>query len=299
MKSLMSLVFSMLSLFGPSLVSAEVFYIEDVRGGVPRDGADIYKELIRTELMNRRQTVTQNPSESDWVLEPSLLKLGNSYIASLSKISDGLVFFSQKLKATNIDDLDTVTERLVLAMIYNKTVGQAQEVDTVTQDELMGTTERIEVERQFYLGFGPGALSGLSASGGAVNITAGLLWSVDKHFSMRFGGDWTGGEGDADVLSLGIGGQYYFSLKKNSPYLLGLVGFSWAESNDKAPVCTNLIFACDGEDEAGWSTQVGVGYHFFRTAKVNLAAEAVYTAHFFDVANERPGVFTGRLIFFW
>ena len=294
----MKLILCLTFLAVPFFAQADTYFIDEVRGA-SYGGAEVYKELIRSELRAQKQELVRSPEYSNWIVEPSLLKLGESYVASLSKINNGRVAFSQKLKVQSLDDLDVVTQRLVQAMVSNQSVDSVQQVNTVTQDELVGTTEKTEVERQFYLGFGPAGLSGLSADGSAVNLTAGYLWGLDNQFGMRFGLDWTGGEGDADILNVGLGGQYYFNLQKHAPYVLGLVGFSWAESNSKAPVCTNLIFACDGEDKAGWSAQLGAGYHFFRTAKVNLALEAVYTASFYDVSGENPGAFAGRIVLFW
>jgi len=293
----MKLILCLTCLLVPFFANADTYFIDEVRGAY--ESAEVYKELIRSELRGQRQELSNSPEYSNWIVEPSLLKLGESYVASVSKINNGRVFFSQKLKVKTLDDLDTVTQRLVQAMVSNKSVDSVQQVDTVTQNEIKGTTVKTEVERQFYLGFGPAGLRGLSAEGTAVNLAAGYLWGLDNQFALRFGLDWTGGEGDADILNAGLGGQYYFNLQKHAPYVMGLVGFSWAEANAKAPVCTNLIFACDGEDKAGWSAQIGAGYHFFRTAKVNLALEAVYTASFYDVAAENPGAFAGRIVLFW
>lgn len=294
MKKLICLTFVIL----PFFAAADSYFIEDVRGESSAY-ADTFKELIRGELRAQKQTVVNSLDQSQWTLEPSFLKLGEDYVFSLSKIKNGHVVHSQKLKSSNLNDLDDVTERLVKSLVKNQSVdlvstGQTEDLSVMSQ------AEKADVERQFYLGFGPGALSGLEASGGAVSLTAGYLWGLDSNFGLRLGLDWTGATGDADVLNLGLGGQYYLNLQKHAPYLLGLVGFSWAEAEARDPSeCTNLPLSCDGDDKTGWSTQLGAGVHFFRSSKVNLALEAAYTLNFYQINGSTPGVFTGRILLYW
>jgi len=296
----MRLIICIFFTFLPFFALGDTYFVDEVRGGAPYESANTFRELLRSELRVQRQNISDAPDDySVWRLEPSLVKLRDAYIVSVSKIKGGRLYFSQKLKAQTLDDLDTVTERLVTALISNQSAKSAQRVNTVTKDELVGTTEKTAVETQFYFGFGPGTLGGLEADGSAVNVTAGYLWGIDHQFAMRLGLDWTNGDGDAGVLGLGLGGQYYFNLQKHAPYALGLAGFSWSESKVPELNCSNLLFSCGGEDETGWSAQVGLGMHFFRTAKVNLAFELAYTHSFYDVADQTPGVFVGRILFFW
>jgi hypothetical protein len=294
MKALICITFVML----PFFAFADSYYIQDVRGDSSQTSVT-FKELIRGELRAQRQTVVNSPDRSQWSLEPSLLKLGDEYIFSLSKISNGRVVHSQKLKSSSVSDLDDVTERLVKSLVKNQSVdlvttGQTEDLSVVS------TAEKTDVEKQFYFGFGPGALSGLNANGGAVSVTAGYLWGLDSNFGLRLGFDWTGASGDADVLNVGLGGQYYLNLQKHAPYVLGLLGFSWSESEALNPAqCTNIPFSCGGDDKLGWSSQLGGGVHFFRSSKVNLALEVAYTINFYQVANSTPGVFTGRILLYW
>ena len=268
----------------PFFVFADSFYIKE--NVEPYSDADTLNQLVKNELVSLGHSVMLSPEESRWVLTPKLLRLGRSYVVTLSKERKGRIVFSQKLKSETLDDLDIVTERLVRAVLKRQNVSSTQNVDTITQNEIKGTSVKTEVTKQFYFGFGPGVLSGLESDETGSNWTAGYLWGIDHQFGLRLGLEHTSGEGNSNFWNLGMGGQYYLNRRKHAPYLLGLFGYSWAESNaDKT--------------ENGFSIEAGLGSHFFRTAKVNLAIEVVYAQGLYDVLESSPGVFAGRLIVLW
>ena len=284
----------------PFLAHSAVFFVAEPSGEVfsadMQAAQSSLKELVKSEVLSRRHSVVNSPEQSRWILEPALLRIGRSYVVTLSKLRNGRLVYSQKLKAQTLDDLDVVVARLVRAVVRNQNVENTQQVDTVTQQEqIVGPGLKTKVIRQFYFGFGPGALSNLESEDTGLGVTVGYLWGIDKKFSLRLGLERADGDGDANVWTLGLGGQHYLNLNKHAPYLLGLAGYSWAESD----VPDDDAFFGGGVDDNGFSVQVGVGVHFFRTASVNLAAEIAYTRGFFEVLDDSPGVFGGRILVFW
>jgi len=284
----------------PLSANADSFYVEQASSNSTSASVEeatlSLSELIKSDVSSStNHSVVDSAKQAQWTLKPSLLKIGSSYIVTLSKVKSGKLVFSQKMKAQSLEDLDTVSSRLVTSVIRGETVGSTQRVDSVTQKEQLGTSVKTEVTRQFYLGFGPGNVLGVKSNESGLNWTFGYLWGVDHNFSLRLGLQGTGAEGDASMTSFGLGGQYYVNLNKHAPYLLGMFSYSWTEANASDPNCT---FFC-GISENGFSAEVGGGMHFFRTAKVNVALEVAYTQAFYDLLGDNPGTFNGRILILW
>ncbi len=276
----------------PAIASADSFYVEEPR---ERSDASVTVErLVKNELLSRGHTVVTNDVNPQWVLIPDAIKLGNSYIVSLTKLKDGRVVYSDKLKSASLDNLDTVSARLVSGALDNVASENSITVDTVTENEAAGTAVKTRVTRQKFLGYGPSAPNNLGVSNSGVMFTAGALWGVDHQVSIRAGYTTSNvSESPADMTGVNIGGHYYLNREQHSPYAVGLLGYTWAESHTRNSENT---FSFGGEKESGWSIEAGMGMHFYRTAKVNIAAEVTYNQAIFDMTEGAPGALGAKLI---
>ncbi len=279
----------------PFAASADNFYIEDMRQA--GEVSDSVVNLVKSELTIKGHTVVTNKSNSQWVLVPNTIKLGSAYLVTLTKSQDGQVVYSDKLKSDNLDDLDIVTARLVSGALDNVTTRKNIAVDTVTKNEVTRTTAKTKVTRQTFLGFGPSKSANLGTSNSGVMFTAGALWNVDHQFSIRAGYSTNNvSKSPADMTSVAIGGHYYLNREQHAPYAVGLVGYTWAESHERE---SDDSWFRRGVAESGWGVEAGMGMHFYRTATVNIAAEATYKQAFFKVADDAPGSLGVKLIVLW
>lgn len=279
----------------PLVASADTFYVEEPR---QNSGASVAVErLVKNELLARGHTVVEASAGSQWVLVPDTIKLGQSYLVSLTKLNDATVVYSDKLKSTSFDNLDIVTARLVSAALNNLPSDKSITVNTVTDDEVIGTTLKTKVTRQTYVGYGPSKSVNLDTSNSGVAFTAGALWGVDHQFSIRAGYTTNNvSSSPADMTGVSIGGHYYLDQKQHSPYAIGSLGYTWAEAHDTV---SDFTFSRVGEADSGWSIEGGAGMHFYRTASVNIAAELTYNQSLFKMTDGAPGSLGGRLIVFW
>lgn len=280
------MIFSMMS----KVALADSYYVDDVTGeAATRNGGELgstLRGLVENEVVNQGQSVSQDPASSQWILSPKIYKLGDAYIMTLSKSQNGKVVSSQKLKSKTQGELDVVTEQLVRSVIGNKKISNAKKLDL---------NNKQEVTRQFYFGFGPGSLSGLETDNSGFSWAVGYLWGLDPRFSLRLNLEGlNASDSGADKTMLGLGGQYYLNELRHAPYVLGLIGHSWSDSED-ASACAS----CTGDSEHGWAGEVGLGMHFYRNATVNLAVELTHMRGFYDVNDSNPGATSLKMIILW
>jgi len=294
----MKIILMSIFILATSLAQADNYYVslsETTLRNNP-ELAETLRGLVESELLRFRQDIVSSPDQAEWVLAPSLLKLNESYIISLTKFKNGRNFFSDKLKATTLDDLDVITTRLVEAAIYNRSVENTQRIGTVTEEERKGLSIKQRADKQFYLGFGPGAGANLETNNAGFSWLVGYLWGLDRQFSLRLNLEGVNiNDSGADMTSLGIGAQYFFNDKKHSPYFFGAMAYAWADSDRP----NNETLGLTAESDNGWAIQTGLGYKFFRTSTVGIGVELSYNQALFNLVDGSPSTFATRVILFW
>ena len=279
----------------PVIASADTFYLEESRQ--PSEVSGTVQRLMASELSAKGHTIVDRNASPQWVLKPDAIKLGSSYIVSLTKLKDGALVYSDKLKTDSLDNLDVVSARLVSGALDNVAAEGNIAVDTVTDSEVKGTTVKTKAMRQTFLGFGPSKSANIGTSDAGVIFTAGALWGVDHQVSIRAAYTTNNvSDSGADMTGLQLGGHYYLNRKQHAPYAVGLVGYTRAEAHD--PESSSALFS-QGESESGWSLEAGMGMHFYRTANVNIATEVTYQQSLFDMTEGAPGALGAKLIVFW
>lgn len=278
---------------------ADTYYVSSPR--VSNDNsalATTVEQLITSEIISNGQSVTSNPSNTNWTINSSILNLGESYIINISKSNGQKTVFADKLKASSLSNLDVVIQRLVRASIKNISVSQTQTVDSVTEDEKKGNI-KVNVQRQYYLGFGPAEINNLGGEDtSGLAFLFGYYWGLDSHLGLRVnleGASVT--DSSATMVSFGIGAQYYINKRRNAPYVLGLMNYSWAGSAEFGEIDPNCSILCgEVETDNGFGGTVGLGYHFFRTSSVNFSTELSYTRGFYKDFDKDPDMFSLKAI---
>lgn len=272
----------------PVTVFADTFFVDKVTntGASLDEVSSSIHVLTKNEVVSQGHVVVEDLGSSQWALKPSILKLGDSYILTMARSENGRILFSDKLKADSLADIERVIERLVRAALGSKKAVNTEAVDL---------RNKREVTKEMFVGFGPGYLSGLNADSPGRNWVIGYLLGLDPQFALRINLEGLNvGDSDADMVMLGLGGQYYLNNLKHAPYVLGLIGYSWSDSEDPSH-CS----VCTGESNHGWGIEAGVGMHFYRNSVVNLALEFSHTRAFYNVVGEGSSTTALKLVILW
>ncbi len=259
---------------------ADTFFVETVQGQeLSAQDKNSVRELIKLSLPAEHKA-TDNSQQAQWVLTPRLLKLGKAYILNLEKknTKSGAVY-SDKMKSAKMSDMDLTAGRLTRAVIEEKSVTQMADVTNITLEETQQNTNRIQNTRQWLIGLGPSWTNNLNSSGGGFTFLLGFEWGLDPDFSVDLSWLVNNGRGDDDssFSDFSVGGSYYFSRGKYTPFVNVRLGYGNTSVND------NCYFLCSTivETSDGWSGSVAVGYKLFRTSSVNVAPFIRYT-YIFD-----------------
>lgn len=271
-------------LFFVSLNSwADSFYVEDVKGSdISVQDKNSIRELIRLSVsQSGTHKVVSQLGSATWILSSQLLKLGDAYILNLEKKSaDGKNVFSEKMKSSMMSNMDVTVQRLVTAVISEKSFSQTADVTNITDEEKKQNINRIEATRQWVIGLGPSWSSNLNSAGkGGFTLLIGYEWGLDPDYSVTLSYLAHSGRGDDDSRfgDFSVAGTYYFSRTKISPFVTAGIGYGSGDVNDG---CSYFCTTSTTKDPSGWSTNVAAGAKFFRTSSVNISAFVRYTQLF-------------------
>lgn len=269
---------------GPAAWAARV-WVEPVKGsGVSESDRESIGELIRVSIPeNGADTVAAKAEEAEWTLTPSIMKLGDSYVLSLQKKDKrGQTVHGGKMKAAALNELDTVAARLTRAVMSETAVAGTADVTNITREEETMNTRRYTATRQWVFGLGPGFGSNLRSSGGGFTFTLGYLWGLDPDFSLNL--SWTANSGrksdDSSFSDFSLGGEYYFSRGKHSPFVGARLGYGSAHINQNQCSSGGIEPGCGQDGASGWAGTLTAGYKLFRTSNVNAAILGTHTQIF-------------------
>lgn len=246
-------------------------------------------ELVKAEVSTAPGfTLESNAKNATVHLATKLLKLGNSFILSIDKIREERVVFTAKMKAATLDDLDTVSARVVQAVLKeSKTEGTAQ-VDDVTEDEVTRGTRRIQTVRQWRVSFGPAWGSNLNTTKSGILGSLGYAWGLDAQWevlsNLSLSGFSKDGESGAYYMDGMLGVSYFFTKGKHAPYVTG--GFGYASAG------ASRANASITDDKAnGWAGRIGAGVKLFRTTNLSFGFELNHSILFSNtVSGHNPGL---------
>jgi hypothetical protein len=252
--------------------------------------ATVY-ELIKAEVSKEPGFALEaNAKSASIQLAAKLLKLGNSFILSIDKIKGDQIVFTAKMKASTIDDLDTVSARVVSAVLREIKVEGSAQIDDVTEDEVTRGTRRIQTVRQWRLAFGPAWGSNLNTTKSGTLGAIGYAWGLDAQWealtNMSLGGFSKEGESGAYYVDGMLGISYFLTKGKHSPYVTG--GFGYASAGASR---SETILLTD-DKASGWAIRTGVGVKLFRTTNLSFGFELNHSLLFAktSVSGNMPGL---------
>jgi hypothetical protein len=242
--------------------ASDTVYVEMASGnGVAESDLATATELVKTAVSEvSSDTVIDQPDKADLTLRPKLLRLGASYILSLTKLKGADVVFSSQLKAASIDELDKVATRLTRSVLLGERAKDAPRVGEITNQEASDGTQRRPTRKLSYLGFGGSSFSNLNSSGVGFSFGGAVAWDVNTVLLKL--------ESELDIngaayfLSGGIGGELFLSPTDIAPYVAADFGVGAAKVDGGG------VF--DGSVNGGFVVGAGGGIVFLRTTAVNL-----------------------------
>ncbi len=248
------------------------------------------QELVKAAVSEQSGYSLASTAEgADLVLRPRILKLGSAYILTIDKIKADKVLFTSKMRASNAEDLDTVSSRVVRSVLKEVRAESNAQVDDITEDEVSRGTRRHIATRQWEIGFGPAWGTNLNTEKSGLVFHLGFVWGVDPQWDLDLSFRATGIDGknssSAYFSEFMIGTNYHFNKDKNAPFITAGLGRATAGVSDSAIILND-------DTANGWAARVGAGMKFFRTSTVNLGLEANYTFLLAEtsVSKKNPGV---------
>lgn len=272
--------------------AAENVYVMKVKGsGVDQGNVESITELIRDAVMNLDgYELVDDQDSAKIVLKSKVLRLGESYILAMVKYVDRKKVFSNKLKAANLDDMDTVSSRLVRAVLTEVQAAKDARVSDVTKDEETRGTRRKKAVRQWELSFGPAWTGNLNTETSAINWKFGYLWAIDDRIDLKISWEFLSTKEDDDVnfTDIYLGMNYFFNDANNAPYLTADVGYGAATAHEE----NNSSFIGSDDDASGFTLGFGVGMKFLRVSTVNVSLQLRHAMLMEDteITKKKPNV---------
>lgn len=212
-------------------------------------------------------------SGADAVLEPRVVKLGSAYLLSVKKTRKGQSIFQQEARANSMEDMDTVTMRVVRAVILEKEFQDDTRIGEVTEAQVKQNTRRIETTNQWMFGLGPAWGTNIRTGESGVYWLIGYSWGIDANWALTLGLEGVSiGDSNASFTNFFLGGEYYFTNYNSSPY----ASFSFGRGTAYADDDNNNFLGLSDDKASGWSGDLGVGMKFFRAHRVNMSVSLKY-----------------------
>lgn len=245
---------------------AASFFVEKTQftGASAEDAAGIH-ELIKTETTHvEGSALASKKTAADFVLNPKLIRLGSAYVVVLEKSEPGgKIVYSSQAKASGIEEMDVVATRLARSVVGEVPVKSDARIGDVTGVETTADARKKESANFWLLGFGPSNLGGVGSQGTSYGLSLGFASDIETRASVRL--FWDGSfNGRSAFNDYALGGSYFFSEGKNSPFVEADFGYGVARISPEMK-------------QDGFAFGFGPGIRVFRTSKINLELQARFS----------------------
>lgn len=280
---------ALLATFWSVAALADAYFVEPATGpGATATDLATMTELIKSAVTGGAgggATLSEDASKADYVLKTKLLRLGQSLVVSMQKTSEGKVRHSAEMKASKVEELDLVADRLTRAVVTNSAVTDDLRVVPLTEEEAAGGNDRRPSHQGYYVGVGPALFSGTHSGNIATYLTGGKFWDV-KNFMVKLGGE-VAFSNEANFVQATLGGTYFLSQTTWTPYVSVDFGLG------------AVHVASNGETAGGFLAGAGTGIQFLRTTNINLDLGFRANALLRSVSTGLPVVYGVRLAFYF
>ncbi len=253
-------------------------------------------------LGERNDTLTTAPSKEEalaqareagagLLLMGELNAVGDKMIVSfrLIDVAQGEVVWSDRLKASNPEDLDPIMMRIGKAMGTGKKAADSDDIYSVTFEETK-TLKQKRANRSFGLAIGGLGLPNTPFDGVYFVPTLEAFASYDaRDFIAEIRGGYLM-KTDPYGMHMGINVYRPLSDEASAPYIGGGIGFGFLATEDMQTCETDYYGYkdCQQEFKSGPLVSLGGGYMFSRTSTLQLKLNATYWIYAFRVNDMIP-----------
>jgi hypothetical protein len=258
---------ALLSAFSINSFATNIYVAPAEGAGIEADKLTAVTNLVEVAASEKSVNKISDSKKADITLKTKVIKLGNSYIVNVSKLTkNDQEKFSNKIKAKTFDDIDVSITRVVRSVLNENKLQDDITVSQVTDQEVSQGTNRTDAIKQWEFGFGPAKLHHVNASENAVAWRIGYNWTIRPNFDLKLIWDIASSRGNdsSGFNGISIGGNYFFSEADMAPFVTMDFGYGGAQADDPTLVHP------DNSDASGFIIGAGGGMKFFRTSKVNL-----------------------------
>ena len=271
-------------------IKADTYKINTIKNTLEQKELEMsYRALIHHEMASLGHREQEN--SPDMILNGSILSFGNSYILTLSKTrKDKITSF--KLKASEIDELDLITKRLVRSVLKEQSPDTGIKIGEVTKSESKKMDRKKKVRKNLSFSLGPGWMNSAEETKEGTFINVGLNWGLDSYFDLGLALEIFEEDSVMEEMMWGIlfNGRYHISDSKHSPYInlsFGRGSYTYESPDD------------DVDYPSGWIFGASIGHHFYRNHSTNMAIEAGYRYFSGDYLGKKPSaIYTGVTFYF-
>jgi hypothetical protein len=275
-----------LLIFSSSGFAASYFVTDVTSDDAGPDITKSAKTLIITAVTNLGANLAPAEASADYVLRPSIVRLGHAYVLTVAKVKNGAVVGSAQQKAMSAEELDDASNRAVRAVMLDTQTKPDLRVGEVKRREEDQLRRRILSRNTTYLGFGPGSLQNLGYSKLAYDFGIGRYWEVTPQSMIKLVGNGVlSGNWKVYYFSALLGLNYFLSDQDAAPYLTAGFGYGFSGSGKSTPATAIGGFAMD----------VGAGLQLFRTSSTQFDISLVYSLIFGNNTIGTPGFTAVRL----
>lgn len=262
------------------------YYISEVTtSDANPDLARSIKTLVTSAVSTAGGQVAELPTEADYTLRTELVRLGQAYVLTVTRVSKNGQAYSSHQKANTVEELDDAADRAVRAAMLSTPAKKDMRVGEVKKSDEDTLRNRVLSKSFTYLGFGPAAFQNMGVSQLAYDIALGHYWEVAPQAAIKLMLDGVfSGSFSTYIFFAQLGLNYYLTDESTAPYVGAGVGFgfSWSGASSATTI-------------GGFSGDLGVGCQFFRTSSTQLDLFGGYTTIFGNNTIGAPGFFGGRV----
>jgi len=283
--------------------SADVYFVDTVSSTQSESSllSDI-KKVIKDSFIKKDHIISDDSDSADWLIEPTLILDGNMYTLSVLKKSTKKTVYEDSLKAKTKDELIAAAEELVARSVLFSNDSLRKNAYEEQNKHMMYHFGK-DTKNRFFAGLGFGGGDGIDEDDNqGFSLTLGYLRMLNRYVGAKLEADSLFlNSSDGISANLNIGLQFYPLKRKHSPYLSTMLGYSWTKSGvlftDDS--CTAICDELSGETNSGLGARAAIGYHFFRNLPRHFGVELYYSKAFYDILDQAPESFGGKLIFYW
>lgn len=283
---------------GHSAFAANVFVQEAIQENASSKWGTATTSLVRDAVTSHGEhRLSRNQAAADYVLQPKLLGLGESYVLTIEKKRGDQVVLAKQVRLATLDDLDQAAARATHEALASSPIASSAttDVENVELDNPLENSNTLEkwdrgpspVYNYWTAGVGPFGGNNLDTENILYSVALGHTWDIHPRVSIRGLGEaaFSTGNEDAQVFNLAVGPSYYFMGGNNarSPYANLDFGYGFGQANNN-------------EDLSGFTLGLGIGYRFFRTETTGMEVNLRW-ATLFDpaIGDDNPQIIGARL----